>query len=296
VGKMALNSFLMTGPDFYNQLVLVLLNQRLFAVAVTGDIREMFHHVAICKEDQPAQRFLWRDCVTSVKPDVWQMVRMIFGGKSSPFCAQWTKNRNAERHKDQHPEAWEAITKFHYVDDYIQSFQSEDEAIRIAEDVRRVHLKGGFELRNFVSNSTKVRRALNGETEGDDVKTLINLDKEGTGQEVTEKVLGVHWNTATDEFVFKTSYLERLKIDPDGNPTKREFLRILMSIYDPFGYLANYIVHGKILNQDIWASRIEWDQRLEAGEKEKYGEWIRNLPKIQEFRMLLPANEVWSRM
>ena len=59
------------------------------------------------------------------------------------------------------------------------------------------------------------------------------------------------WKVATDCIVFKVNYLEILKISPDESPTKREFLRILMSVFDPHGYIENYTVLGKIILQDV---------------------------------------------
>ena len=78
----------------------------------------MFHQVIIRKEDRPAQRFFWRETRRIGYPDVYEMQAMIFGASCSPCLAQFVKNKNAEYHKTEYPEAYKAITKQHYVDDW----------------------------------------------------------------------------------------------------------------------------------------------------------------------------------
>lgn len=48
----------------------------------------------------------------------------------------------------------------HYVDDYLDSRDSEEDMTKLAMDVRSVQAAAGFELRNWRSNSTKVLQRL----------------------------------------------------------------------------------------------------------------------------------------
>lgn len=59
------------------------------------------------------------------------------------------------------------IRNLHYVDHFVASFATTNEAIRAAEVVN-VHKRGGFELCGFVSNSTSVLEALVSTEEGRD--------------------------------------------------------------------------------------------------------------------------------
>lgn len=155
----SLNSTLLKGPDQLCSLLTILLQFRENRVGLTGDIREMFHQVRINDEDQQCQRFLWPNEKGEVVTYVMQV--MTFGACCSPSCAQYVKNSNAERHAAKFPKATEVIQKKHYVDDMLVSLESEDEAVRIAEEVKFVHQQGGFEIRNWISNSPAVLRALN---------------------------------------------------------------------------------------------------------------------------------------
>ena len=58
VGKQSLNRHLLPGPTLGPSLLGVLLRFRQDRVAVSGDIKGMFHQVRLVEEDQPLLRFL----------------------------------------------------------------------------------------------------------------------------------------------------------------------------------------------------------------------------------------------
>ncbi|XP_065095601.1 uncharacterized protein LOC135717439 [Ochlerotatus camptorhynchus] len=274
VAGVSLNSYLLTGPDLLTCLVSVLHRFREYRIAITGDIREMFLQVLMNWLDQQCLRFLWRNGELNRSPDVYVMKVMAFGATCSPSCAQYVKNHNAQRFQDQFPRAAEAIVKQHYVDDMLSSVETEQEAIKLAKDVRFVHAQAGFEIRNWLSNSSRVLReleAMPGE------KSLSMLSEMGT-----EKVLGLWWCTATDTFTFKLSsrinaeLLQGLIV-----PTKRQILSTLMMIYDPLGLLAHFLMFLKILLQEIWRSGVNWDDPIKNEQWEKWQTWLRVLPQVE---------------
>lgn len=128
------------------------------------------------------------------------MMVMVFGAACSPTSAQYVKNLNATEYEGEYPEAAEAIRKLHYVDDFVASFATESDAVRITRDVLDIHRRGGFELRRFVSNSQRVLSAL-GAAENGDPAIDMHLDK-GAG----EKILGLRWRTQSDTFEFELRF------------------------------------------------------------------------------------------
>lgn len=71
-----------------------------------------------------------------------------FGSTSLPCTAQYFKNLNARIHAVEYPREAEAIERRHYIDDYLDSFDGDDEACRVAEEVRTIHSRGGFTIQN----------------------------------------------------------------------------------------------------------------------------------------------------
>ncbi|XP_054290773.1 uncharacterized protein LOC129005790 [Macrosteles quadrilineatus] len=131
VNGVSFNDGLLSGPDLLNPLPAVLLKFRLRKFAIAGDIQEMFHQVRIRKEDVDSQRFLWREDPNN-KPDTYIMEAMIFGSTCSPSTALYVVNSNAKRFLQIYPEASKAIFCSEYMDDLLDSTDTEEEArIRI---------------------------------------------------------------------------------------------------------------------------------------------------------------------
>ncbi|XP_058827306.1 uncharacterized protein LOC131687250 [Topomyia yanbarensis] len=276
----SLNSALLAGPDLMEPLIHVLYRFRQSRFAICGDIREMFHQVAIRIEDQHCQRFFMRDEADRNEPSTYVMQVMTFGASCSPTTAQFVKNRNAERFSKPYPAATRAIIRCTYVDDMLSSTETEQEAIDLAKSVWFIHNQGGFEIRNWMSNSPVVLKALCG-----DQSTEKSLDL--TSTLATEKVLGMWWCTKTDCFTYKLNRA-RLREDLLGGkcfPTKREVLRTMMTIYDPLGLIAHYLMYLKVLLQEIWRTGVNWDEKVNQTSFDKWQTWLKLLPEIENLQI-----------
>lgn len=276
-GGISLNDVLMKGPDLNTSLPSVLYKFREHAVAVSGDIREMFHQVRMNDEDQHCQRFFWPNEDGSM--DVYVLTVMSFGAKCSPSVAQFVKNHNAERFRNRFPAAVNVIQKSHYVDDMLTSVDSDEEAIELTKQVKMIHEAGGFEIRGWASNSNKVLAAL-----GTDQVSEKSLDI--TSEVVNEKVLGMWWSTQGDYFTYKVFTDRNKEVLTEGRrPTKSEVLRILMSIYDPLGLIACVLMLLKIVLQDVWRSGVDWKDGICDAEYERWQQWLEFLPDLESLRI-----------
>ncbi|XP_043862627.1 uncharacterized protein LOC122756602 [Drosophila santomea] len=164
------------------------------------------------------QRFLW----------------LNKGNKTSrvPCIAHYVRDKNAQELKDQCPRAFESITKAHYVDDFIDSYTDDSEAIAVTSEVRDIHAEGVF----------KHPKELGG----------------------PEKVLGMYWEPSNDVFkyTFRFARLKRDVLNGESIPTKREALQVLMSSFDPLGLLSCYTIGLKMQLQKVWRAGIDWDEEL----------------------------------
>lgn len=277
VEGVSFNSALLSGPDTVKSLFGVLLRFREFKIAVTGDIQEMFQQIKIVMEDQPAQRYLWRQCEADRDPSVYVMESMIFGSTCSPACAQAVKNYNAQLFKDDFPKASEASENNFYVDDYLDSFDEIKEASEVVQGVINIQQYAGFHLRNFITNSQQLANVIPSE------RLHVSEIKWFENKEIpTDKVLGIYWNTTTDliEFQLKLDRLEFTRLI-----TKRETLSFVMSIYDPLGLISNFTIHGRILLQKWHKESSDWDSQLPDSLSNFWNSWIDMLKLVTHFKI-----------
>ena len=90
----------------------VLLRFREEKVAFVGDISKMFLQILLRESDCQLHRFLWRDLDTSKEPDIYALLRVTFGDKSSPDMASFVMLKIAEENKASTPEASKIIERY----------------------------------------------------------------------------------------------------------------------------------------------------------------------------------------
>ncbi|XP_055612169.1 uncharacterized protein LOC129758643 [Uranotaenia lowii] len=257
VNNISFNDMLLTGPDLLTSLPCILLRFRQRNIAVCGDIKEMFHQIRIRAQDSQSQRFLYR-ANPKDQPQVYVMDVVTFGATCSPFISQFIKNKNARDHAVDYPEAAEAIIKNHYMDDYLQSLDTVEEAVTRVLDVKYVHARGGFEIRNFLSNSPEVLTQI-GESKLSEKKSL-NLEPGVEESDRAERILGMMWLPASDHLTFSTGlYAEISKfVGGEFKPTKR---------------------------QEIWKHGSEWDEQIPDELFEKWNQWSELLKDLDVVRV-----------
>ncbi|XP_040151387.1 uncharacterized protein LOC120893508 [Anopheles arabiensis] len=187
-----LNDMLLKGLDELVSLPGVLFRFRTYGIALCVDVKEMFLQIRMRDEDEQAQRFLWEkdpaDVITTYFVDV-----VTFGSACFPATAQYVKNRKAREHAEKYSRAVRGILTSTYVANYLGSFGTLEEASRVSREVMGIFSKGGFVLRNWVSNNPVVLDRLSGESSSPGMKSLTSTADDG------ERVLGLRWNPSSDQ-------------------------------------------------------------------------------------------------
>lgn len=98
----------------------------------------------------------------------------------------------------------------------------------------------------------------------------------------TEKVLGLRWLSEVDQLTFN---VELSKIPSNlssgkTKPTKREFLSLMMSVFDPLGFLNPFSIQARFIFQNICKSGIKWDDTIGESEFVIFKAWIALLPSV----------------
>ncbi|XP_059062406.1 uncharacterized protein LOC131855179 [Achroia grisella] len=92
--------------------------------------------------------------------------------------------------------------------------------------------------------------------------------------------LGLGWNPSSDSLNFP------LKNIPKCNMvTKRNILSISFQIFDPLGLLSPCIIQPKIIMQNLWKEKIQWDQPVPQTIRESWQKYCDNIQYLKEFQV-----------
>ncbi|XP_059350981.1 uncharacterized protein LOC130687583 [Daphnia carinata] len=255
-GGTSINQNLLRGPNLLVNLLGVLIRFRRNLVPVGADIEKMFHQVKVPEEDQAAFRFLYRTPGSNSAPLTYQMTVHVFGATSSPTSCIFALNKTADDYSSQFPDVADSVRRNFYVDNYLDSFDSEDEVIKRSRELKSLLQLGGFNLTKWTSSSRMVIAALR---EFGLASPTLDLDLEKLP---VERTLGPPHNVTL---------------------TKRAFLSIISSVYDPLGLVAPVIFVMKSLLQDIWTNeeRIGWDDVVPEALSQRFYCWYDHLENLE---------------
>ncbi|KAK7881385.1 hypothetical protein WMY93_029794 [Mugilogobius chulae] len=250
---LSLNEQLLAGPTLGPSLIGVLLRFRQYAVAISGDIRAMFHQVCLLPDDQTLLRFVWRNLQQEQKPQVYQWCVLPFGTTSSPCCATFALQRHARDYAEGNEDVLESIEQCFYVDNCLQSLSTPESAKLLIDKLRQVLASGGFEIRQWASNVPAVIAHLPPTARSESAEQWL-AEKSPDPQ---EPALGLKWHCPTDQLSFKAKPPESQTI------TMRHVYKVLARQYDPLGIIIPYTTRAKVLVQRILQIQgLRWDQGL----------------------------------
>ena len=271
----SLNDKLLQGPDLTSKLIGVLTRFRQERYAFMADIEKMFFQVKVREEDQSLLRFLWwQDGDIEKEPEEYCMTVHLFGAGSSPACANYALKRTADDNEEEYGlNVANTLRRNFYVDDVLKSAQTENEAIKLAKDVKKVCANGGFNLTKFVGNTERIIDSVPQEHRAANVRNLAL----GQDKLPIERVLGVHWCIESDAFKFRIE----LKDKPC---TRRGILSTISSVYDPLGFIAPVVLVGKKILQDI-CHTSNWDEPVDDETRSRWEKWRNELYQLEKLNV-----------
>ena len=270
----SLNERLLVGPTVHPPLNDVLIRFRQHPYVVTTDVSKMYRAVHIAPEDRDYHRFLWREKATDPIID-YRMKRVTFGIASAAFLATNSILHLAETHESELPLATTAVKESFYVDDGLISTPTEEQAILVHQELQNLFSKGGFKLRKWDSNSSKVVQAIPLEIRS--ARATSSLP----GSNEFIKTLGIEYNCHQDYFRFSTTDLA-IK---ESKLTKRTVLSDSAKIFDPLGLISCVTIVVKIIFQRLWQQGIGWDDPLPHDILQDWLKWREQLPTISSLKI-----------
>ncbi|XP_059051278.1 uncharacterized protein LOC131846078 [Achroia grisella] len=267
--SVSLNDLLYNGQNLQRNLFDIIVNFRLFSVALSADIRQMFLCIRIRESDRRFQRILYR-----FSPDeplqAYQFNRVCFGLKSSPFLALRTIKQLATDEGESFPKAKEAVHTGLYMDDLVYYLDSEDEAIVTAAEIISLMKAGQFDLVKWTSNSQVV---LNSIPSTHRLSSVVEFDVSDT-----HKILGLCWSPSSDLFSLKIC-------TPAEKCTKRTILSCVARLWDVMGFVAPVILFAKLLVKELWLCNCDWDDAPPEVIVRQWSRFRDELPSLDQIKL-----------
>lgn len=264
----SLNDVLMVGPALQDGLIQILLRFRFYNIALVADLEKMYRQVLVRDEDRDVQRILWQ-----FSPDdpvrEYKLNTLTYGQASASYLAIKSVRRLAEENRDAFPSAAECILSDMYVDDIISGAQNIDEAKTLKTQIIGLMNQGGFRVHGWHSSSVDVLHELNSGGARSEVDIRLN--------DVT-RTLGLVWEPSEDVFVLTLEFRREVH-------SKRELLSEISRIFDPLGFLGPVITLAKMLMQDAWKERVNWDSELPTTILDRWNRLRSELSKSIKFRV-----------
>ena len=242
-GNPSLNDCLLTGPSLTTKLGDALLEFRTQKYGVVGDISKAFLRIGLQTCDRDFTRFLWySDPHDPNSPLVtYRFKSVLFGATCSPFLLEATLEihlqQSSSRFKDK-------LRKGLYVDNLQVVTSTTDELHSIYEDANETMARANMPLRMWVSNN-------------DSLTERIKNDFPDQPELPETNILGITWYPSSDTISVKAPTFEQRDV-----LSKRQLLSHISATFDPLGLLTPITIRGKMLMQEAWKLKIDWDVAL----------------------------------
>nr|XP_027205022.1 uncharacterized protein LOC113798658 [Dermatophagoides pteronyssinus] len=228
-GLEALNKLLWKGVAHGLDIFDHMIRFRKGKFAFTADLSKAFLQILIHTEDRKFLKFLWKNDKNELK--MYQMKVLPFGLVSSPaILTSVTKKLLCDQNLNQ-------IADAIYMDDIIWAMDSESDLCLLINNLKNCFQNAGFVMHKICSNSKLI-------------SSNIENDSNNVGD---KKVLGIVWNTNTDELSNVFPVISQII-------TKRDLLSMIGRFFDPYGYLDPWKLKLRSWYREVLSK--DWDDRL----------------------------------
>lgn len=243
----SLNDALHTGPLLLSDLWKILVRFRWHKVVFVADISKMYRCIWVHPDHQRLQKIFYRFNENEAVKE-FKLKTLTYGTNCAPSLAIGCLRKIASENKENFAESCKIIEEDFFMDDLMSGAETETKARERVVEISSLLDSYGFPLKKWASN---VPAALKDVPTMDKVDNLLEIRE---GEEPTIKTLGIGWNFQRD--VFKISVSLPL---PD-KLTKRTLLSFAAKIFDPLGWLAPVTLRAKLMIQELWREKIDWDE------------------------------------
>ena len=269
----SLNDCMHAGPSLLPKLMDILLRFRLKRVGLISDIEKAFLNISITPDQRNFLRFLWVDNLENAEPklEIYRFTRVMFGAICSPYLLNATVRHHLEKYRDENEKFVDNVIKSLYCDDFVSSFDSDEEAFAQYSKLKDCFNDAGLNLRKWKSNVEEL------------AEKIANVENNIEQDKGDEKVLGLIWDRSSDRLKF--NFEEILRDVSVENVTKRSILSSTAKVFDPLGILSPVIIKLKILFQQLCKEKCDWDATVNDDVKEDFEKTISDLKSCESIEI-----------
>ena len=156
------------------------------------------------------------------------------------------------------------------MDDLLSGADSVEEAVALRESTCNLLMDAGMSLRKWRTNSEEFRATI-------PEHLVENADLSLPSSHNSPKALGIHWHVSTDALHVSTP-----SVPPDKPVTKRLIASITAQVYDILGLFSPFLIVAKLLHQQLWRDKVDWDDVVSSQIKLQWSDWTKELPLIAD--------------
>ena len=291
----SLNSEIELTPNRLQDLFKLLLRMRKYKNVVLSDISEMFLKVLLDPVDRRYHRFHFNG-------EEYEWLVILFGNLSSPNGSQKVIQLNCDLNGAGLDEALESVRNACYMDDVADSRPDEEQALKLVQQLIRLFEHCGMTVQKFYSNSELVCK----NTDQNRLAKTIQFD-EATHDVVYNvgRVLGMSYSVPDDCLTYANKFKNvkewvkgKVDITLDLNSednieetpkekgwTKRKLTQVSASVFDPLGLIAPFLVRSRVIIQEVWKLKIDWDEKLPESICIPWQEWLEQFAEIPDIKI-----------
>ena len=265
----ALNDKLLPEPELLQSLIGIIFCFREHQIALSADIEAMFLQVAVTvpSDDSRCLQFLWREDPEQ-RIEVYEYSRHVFEAKSSPTCANYALHQMAKDNAKEDENLVKAVQRNFYMDDFLKSVRTPQEAIEIYQKVREILNKGGFKLTKWITSDEEVKSQIP-ET---DRSTKIVKTFEAEPQ--SSSILVLNWKVDTDRLIV----CRGTELEVPAKITQRIVLSFVSAVFDPLEICSPFTIRLRFLLKSIWAEMGQaWYKVLTAEHSKQFSSELREI-------------------
>nr|CAI5851199.1 unnamed protein product [Callosobruchus analis] len=201
---------------------------------------------------------------------------VTYGTAPASYLSIRCLNEIAYQKGQEHPEACDAILNNFYVDDFLGGTDTIEKAIELKSNLSLILKEYGFVLRKWVANEPQILSV--------EDHTVSKNHEIKRGNEA-QKTLGLLWQSNHDVLNYTVNNGRVRSV------TKRAVLSMISQIFDPLGLIGPTTIQLKILMQQLWQSKLDWDDSLPV---DLLNTWAKTYDQLEHLNEITIPRQVIS--